>query len=228
MEQTQIVLGYSRRGRLYGVDTVTKNSGVVYSDYFILNIHYRLTAALPADGDSAERSRIVAVADIEFLKPCLFRGRIEAEAWSGMKKYYDVMDKEVRLEKDLSPGGEPSIISGSTSGLTASSASLGRRNIMAEGRRRTMSERRSCEDLGRTTHVPMTETTPHYQESGIRHDAMLLAFLMVIVVMVLLTLAMFKMNAALSALDQRLERIERIVEKNGRLYELMLEQEEVP
>ena len=28
VEQTQIVLGYSRRGRLYGVDTVTKNSGV--------------------------------------------------------------------------------------------------------------------------------------------------------------------------------------------------------
>ena len=35
------------------------------------------------------------VVDIEFVKPCLFKGRIEAEAWSGLKKYYDMVDKEV-------------------------------------------------------------------------------------------------------------------------------------
>ena len=41
VEQTQLRASYCRRGLVYGVDTVTQNSGVVYSDYFVLNIHYR-------------------------------------------------------------------------------------------------------------------------------------------------------------------------------------------
>ena len=44
------------------------------------------------------------VVDIEFVKPCLFKGRIEAEAWSGLKKYYDMVDKEVgeKIKNNLS------------------------------------------------------------------------------------------------------------------------------
>ena len=52
-----------------------QNTGVVYADYFRLNIHYRFSAV------DLERSRLVVVAEIEFVKPCLFKGRIEAEAW---------------------------------------------------------------------------------------------------------------------------------------------------
>ncbi len=70
------------------MDTVTQNSGVVYSDYFVINIHYRLNAV------SESHSQLIVVASIEFVKPCLFKGRIEAETWSGMKKYYDMVDKE--------------------------------------------------------------------------------------------------------------------------------------
>ena len=41
VEQTQVKQGYSSKGLVYGIDTVTQNSGVVYSDYFRINIHYR-------------------------------------------------------------------------------------------------------------------------------------------------------------------------------------------
>ena len=44
---------------------------------------------------SETHSQLIVVVDIEFVKPCLFKGRIEAEAWSGLKKYYDMVDKEV-------------------------------------------------------------------------------------------------------------------------------------
>ncbi len=41
VEQTQAKAAYCRRGLVYGVDTVTRNSGVMYADYFIIHIHYR-------------------------------------------------------------------------------------------------------------------------------------------------------------------------------------------
>jgi hypothetical protein len=40
--------------------------------------------------------------DIVFVKPCLFKGRIETESWSGLKKYYEMMEREVQLEKQVS------------------------------------------------------------------------------------------------------------------------------
>ena len=31
-----------------------------------------------------------------------FQGRIESETWSGLRKYYDIVEQEVQLEKDIS------------------------------------------------------------------------------------------------------------------------------
>ena len=36
------------------------------------------------------------MADIEWVKPCLFKGRVESEAWSGMKKYYEIVELEIQ------------------------------------------------------------------------------------------------------------------------------------
>ena len=50
---------------------------------------------------SETHSQLIVVVDIEFVKPCLFKGRIEAEAWSGLKKYYDMVDKEVGENRNI-------------------------------------------------------------------------------------------------------------------------------
>ena len=56
---------------------MTCNSGVVYSDYFQIHIHYRFTAERPVSTSKAQlpAARLIVVADIEFVKPCLFKAR---------------------------------------------------------------------------------------------------------------------------------------------------------
>ncbi len=97
LQQKQVLAPYSRPGAVYAVDTVSRNSGIVYSDYFVIHIHYRMTR----DEGDAYRTRVEVIVNIEFLKPCLFRGRIESEAWGGLKKYYEIMEKEIQTERDI-------------------------------------------------------------------------------------------------------------------------------
>jgi len=49
---------------------------------------------------------LVVIADIVFVKPCLFKSKIETEGWSGLKKYYEMVEKEIQVgmkdeKKDL-------------------------------------------------------------------------------------------------------------------------------
>lgn len=84
--QTQVLSVYNDA---YGIDTQTTSSGIMYSDYLRLDIHYRLT------GLEENTSKLDVIIKIEFLKPCLLRSKIESETLSGLKKYYDTLVEEL-------------------------------------------------------------------------------------------------------------------------------------
>lgn len=214
VEQTQVQLGYSRRGLVYGVDTVTQNSGVVYSDYFRLNIHYRFER----DEDKPlSHSRLAVVADIEFVKPCLFRGRIESEAWSGLKKYYEIVEKEVQLEKsfvyDEQDAGHPEFFSEHDTKSKRMKESLNRRLLHG-----------SNHSLPRpaTGIVYDNVALPPVRGGGMSQEVIMLAFLLVILTLLMVTMALFKLNEAMTLMDTRLNRIEELLERNSRIFDLIV------
>ena len=237
VEQRQVRAPYSRRGVLHAVDTVTRNSGVVYSDYFVIHIHYRLTA------EGRDRARVEVVADIEFVKPCLFRGRIESETWGGLKKYYEVMEKEIQTERDI--GGRIRKQQQNVADPPAAAAAAGDRDAIADEDKllevtaskskakraaKDVSRRRNEGDALAASSVPPPvidvgstssafkwddrttlingESPSQHQPNSSSSAPTLLAFLLVIVTLLLLTLAMFKMSSALARMEERLGRLE--------------------
>ena len=46
-----------------------------------------------------DKTRLTVVADVIWDKPCLLRSRIETESFSGLKKYYEIFEKELHTEK---------------------------------------------------------------------------------------------------------------------------------
>ena len=46
-----------------------------------------------------DKTRLIIVADVKWDKPCLLRSRIETESFSGLKKYYEIFEKELHTEK---------------------------------------------------------------------------------------------------------------------------------
>ena len=45
-----------------------------------------------------DKTRLIVVADVIWDKPCLLRSRIETESFSGLKKYYEIFEKELFTE----------------------------------------------------------------------------------------------------------------------------------
>ena len=63
------------------------------------HLQYRFEDATSSGGDdssSNDATKITILADIEWVKPCLFKGRVESEVWSGMKKYYEIVELEIQ------------------------------------------------------------------------------------------------------------------------------------
>jgi len=84
-------------GNCYIVDVICRNSGVMYSDSFLLHLQYRFVRLdiLEPRADK-NQTKLTVQAEIEFIKPCLFKGRVESETWSGMKKYYEIVELEIQ------------------------------------------------------------------------------------------------------------------------------------
>jgi len=182
VRQSQVVAPYTRRGRVYGVDTATRNSGVMYADYFVIHIHFRMTAV------ATTRARMEVVADVEFIKPCLFRGRIESETWSGLKKYYEMVEQEVQTERDIGASTEEAAPTAETAPVS--------KNLKEDFNR----SRRAL-DLPTVAHVIPGENVFTFPLS-------LAVVLLMLVILFFLTLATFKLTWALGALEERVETLE--------------------
>ncbi len=85
-------------GVAYAVDSANRTTGVTYADYFVLNIHHRFTK------EEGNKTRINVIAEVIWEKPCLFKSKIETETLSGIKKYYEIFEKELQTEKTLNAG----------------------------------------------------------------------------------------------------------------------------
>ena len=91
VDQSQTLV-WSKVGWGYGIDSIVRTTGVLYSDYFYLEIHTRLEKI------EENQTKLVVIADIVWEKPCLIKSRIENETLSGTKKYYEVFEKELCSE----------------------------------------------------------------------------------------------------------------------------------
>lgn len=134
------------------------------------------------------------VADIEFVKPCLFKGRIESEAWSGMKKYYELVEIEVQLEKKQD---QSEVEDDEELVMVRKSQSLDRRLLL-----------NSESGLNIMTSQPV----------------FIAALVMIVLTLFMLTLALFKLNSALVQIDQRLAKVEQIIESNSKFFELFMDE----
>ena len=63
------------------------------ADSCVQHLHYRFE---DVGGEANTATRFTVLADIEWVKPCLFKGRVESETWSGMKKYYEIVELEIQ------------------------------------------------------------------------------------------------------------------------------------
>lgn len=202
---------------------------MVYSDYFQIHIHYRFTAERPVSTSKAQlpAARLIVVADIEFVKPCLFKGRIEAESWSGLKKYYEVVDKEVQLEKTSNEDEEDEelIEVEDDNGEDGEKGEAGVEDVTEVHANTSRFIRRR-----RKAHYGDAQTTNHSSSNGqppgggfvISTELGLLVLFMTLVTLALTTMVMFKMNSAISLLDERMAQLEETSERNYRLMAKIL------
>lgn len=181
VDQVQSKVDWYRPGHVYAVNSVSRNSGVMYSDYFHLEIHTRFTReALPGS------TRMVVVVNIIFDKPCLFKSRIESESWSGLKKYYEVVEQEAQLEK--------------TDQLAELVQAKDTKNSLNQMIKSPASERPD-KSLG------LSRSRLWFHEHTI-----MAAFLLVILTLLVITLALFKLATAIASLSERLNSLETLLE----------------
>jgi hypothetical protein len=95
VDQVQTKCDWSKSGQAYGVDSISRTTGVMYSDYFHLAVHTRFQK----DSEDFGKTRLIVAVNIVWDKPCLWKSKIETETLSGIKKYYETFEKELMLEK---------------------------------------------------------------------------------------------------------------------------------
>ena len=75
VDQVQTRCTWCTPGLAYGVNSVNRTSGAMYTEYFYLEIHVRLEK----EGD--DKTRLSVVADIIWEKPCLLRVSISKQPY---------------------------------------------------------------------------------------------------------------------------------------------------
>jgi hypothetical protein len=137
------------------------------------------------------------IGDIVFVKPCLFKGRIETETWSGLKKYYEMMEREVQTEKKESEPKQNNLDATDNRSRTRNRASSGTKMRSESNLPKSMS-----------AEIPKSESSLVLGEQTLS-----LAFLLVILTLMVITLALFKLAAAIATLSERLGTIEELLER---------------
>lgn len=191
-------------GRMYAVDTITQNTGVMYADYIRVLIHFRFTREDLHKGDrtikeNRKKTRLQVVADIEFVKPCIFKGRIENETWSSLKKYYETVEKE--LESD---GANIAGQIGDTNNNIPDNAT--RADPKHSSHKGHEGQPVNDNSLGRGYNMEDLDTLR--QGYRYRENVLSLAFILLLVTMLFVTLAMFKLSSTMSLLNERMNQIE--------------------
>ena len=89
VDQDQTKCPWSIPNQIYGVDSTSKSSGIMYADTFHVDVHTRLEK-------ERNSTKINVVAFIVWDKPCLFKSKVETETIKDMKKYYELIVQELQ------------------------------------------------------------------------------------------------------------------------------------
>ena len=191
-------------GRMYAVDTITQNAGVMYADYIRTLIHFRFTREDLYNGDrtvkeNRKKTRLQVVADIEFLKPCIFKGRIENETWSSLKKYYEIVEKELE-----SYGANVADQTGdSNNNIPDNATNADPKYSVTKGH-----DGQGANDNSSRHGYHMEDFATLKERYQYRENVLSLAFILLLVTMLFVTLAMFKLSSTMSLLNDRMNQIE--------------------
>ena len=150
------------------------------------HLHFRFEDATGGD-ESSNATKVTIMADIEWVKPCLFKGRVESEAWSGMKKYYEIVELEIQ-------------------DLHAQSFNMGSSPAKTKSKPEVAEEPAVRTKAKKTPAPAVTPKTAVVSPSG--SDAMTRIGVTLVVVFVLttmcaITFAMFKMTGTVELLSER-------------------------
>ena len=205
VQQTQTRSLLTIPGKMYIIDAVTENSGIMYADYFRVPLHWRFIREDLYTGDRSvkenkRKTRLQIVASIEWLKACIMKGKIETETHSNLKKYYEVVEKELHAEE----------------------GTYGRSTSMADPISDTHGNVQERKHVTRKVpdhqHVNNNSSTARgYNQEDIniltqrfqyRENLLTFACILLLLTMVFVTLAMFKISSTMSLLNERMIQIE--------------------
>jgi len=177
VDQDQSKCDWCSPGRAYGVDSVSRSTGIKYADSFHIDMHTRLEAI---DGN---KTKLIVIANVVWDKQTILKSKIETETINGMKKYYDVVEKEL-----ISSISEP---------VTEKSKSQLNRNGLLRS-------------LSTTQSTAQRKKRPVY---SFDERTILVAFILVIVTLLIITIAMFKLAGSIASLSDRLLTLEYLLER---------------
>ena len=93
-------------GKMYIIDAVTDNSGIMYADYIRVWLQWRFIREDLFNGDrtvkeNKKKTHLQITYDIEFVKACLMKGKIETETKDNLKRYYEIVEQELKSEEGV-------------------------------------------------------------------------------------------------------------------------------
>lgn len=201
-------------GKMYIIDAVTDNSGIMYADYIRVWLQWRFIREDLFNGDrtvkeNKKKTRLQITYDIEFVKACLMKGKIETETKDNLKRYYEVVENELKSEDGVR---ERSRISGQSAAKnTSNHADTSRSN-------RKHTTRKAAPDVPHNAH--QTVSNPVRSETNqddisvlrerfqYRENLLTCACILLLITMVFTTLAMYKLSSTISILSERMNQIE--------------------
>ena len=198
-------------GKMYIIDAVTDNSGIMYADYIRVWLQWRFIREDLFNGDRSvkenkKKTHVQITYDIEFVKACLMKGKIETETKENLKRYYEVVEKEMHSEEGVRER--------SRSGKESATKHASKHVIT----NRKHTNRKVAPDIPNNTHSTVSnparsepcpeDITVLRERYQYRENLLTCACILLLITMVFTTLAMYKLSSTISILSERMNQIE--------------------
>ena len=198
-------------GKMYIIDTFTDSSGIMYADYIRVWLQWRFIREDLFNGDRSvkenkKRTHLQITYDIEFLKACLMKGKIETETKDNLKTYYGIVEKELQSEE------------GVRERCRASGESAKKHTGKQVLTNRKHTNRKMAPDIPNNAHPTVSNparSAPSQEDIEVlreryqyRENLLTCACILLLITMVFTTLAMYKLSSTISILSERMNQIE--------------------
>ena len=199
-------------GKMYIIDTVTDSSGIMYADYIRVWLQWRFIREDLFNGDrtvkeNKKKTHLQITYDIEFVKACLMKGKIETETKENLKTYYGIVEQELKSEE----GVRERIRSSGQSAIKHNSGHV------PTARGKHVTRKTPADNLHKahpTVSQPIRSDTRADDIAALRErfqyreNLLTCACILLLITMVFTTLAMYKLSSTISILSERMNQIE--------------------